>query len=144
MNTQMATRTHRDWRRRSRTFEVRLLQAITGLFVGFGASYGVLTSNRVLVLAVVLAVAANAVAWVVQGSPRGWWLTPLFAAAVLLLRDAPLATLPNCVDVDPSVACLDGDVRPRIVATLVVVVISIIAAAFEVISARRRGAIQVR
>jgi hypothetical protein len=98
----------------------------------------------VLVLAVVLAVAANAVAWVVQGSPRGWWLTPLFAAAVLLLRDAPLATLPNCVDVDPSVACLDGDVRPRIVATLVVVVISIIAAAFEVISARRRGAIQVR
>jgi hypothetical protein len=133
----MGARARDDGRWRTRPFEVRLLQAISGLFVGFGASYGVVTSNRVLILAILLAIFANVVAWVVQGSPRGWWLTLVLAAAVLLVRDAPIAALPNCADVDPSVACVAGDVRPRLVATLAIVVISMIAAAFEAVSAWR-------
>ena len=114
----------------------RLLQAITGTFVGFAASYGVVSSNRVLLIALSLAAIANAAAWLAQGNPRGWWLTILCGAAVLLSRDAPLVLLPDCATVDPAVRCVVGDARARLVGELLALAIALTGYAGEALLIR--------
>jgi len=135
----MATRLVRSGLPPWRVAELHVLQTITGLFVGFGAYYGIYGANRVLVIAIVLALAANAAAWRVQGVPKGWWLTLLAAAAVLLGRDLPLVGLPNCSEVtSQSTRCTLSEVWPRVLTSFLGVALAVIGAVVEMRLDRRR------